>query len=68
MFEARQLGMVNKVVPRADLLEVTLEMARKIAQKPSFGLKLAKESVNQTLDAQGQWAAFKAAFSLQPRA
>jgi enoyl-CoA hydratase len=63
--EARQLGMVNRVVPRASLLDETLAVARKIAQKPSFGLKLAKESVNQALDAQGQLAAFKAAFSLQ---
>lgn len=63
--EAQQLGMVNRVVPRAALLDATLEIARRIARKPSFGLKLAKESVNQALDAQGQLAAFKAAFSLQ---
>jgi enoyl-CoA hydratase len=63
--EARQLGMVNRVVPRAALCDETLAVARKVATKPSFGLKLAKESVNQALDAQGQLAAFKAAFSLQ---
>jgi enoyl-CoA hydratase len=63
--EARQLGMVNRVVPRAELLDVTLAMARKIAAKPSFGLKLAKQSVNQAVDAQGFQAALQAAFSLQ---
>jgi enoyl-CoA hydratase len=63
--EARQLGMVNQVVPRAELHAATMALARRIARKPSFALKLAKESVNQTLDAMGQWTAFKAAFSLQ---
>ena len=29
-----------------------------------MGLKLAKQAVNQALDAQGQWAAIQAAFSL----
>jgi enoyl-CoA hydratase len=63
--EARALGMVNQVVPRAELHDATMALARRIAKKPSFALKLAKESVNQTLDAMGQWTAFKAAFSLQ---
>jgi enoyl-CoA hydratase len=29
-----------------------------------MGLKLAKQAVNQSLDAQGQWTAIQAAFSL----
>jgi enoyl-CoA hydratase len=62
--EARRLGMVNQVVPRADLEDVTLALATRIAAKPSFALKLAKQSVNQALDAQGQWSAHQAAFSL----
>jgi enoyl-CoA hydratase len=63
--EARQLGMVNHVVPSAELRSFTMAMAQRIAQRPSFALKLAKESVNQTLDAQGQFTALRAAFSLQ---
>jgi enoyl-CoA hydratase len=63
--EAHVRGMVNQVVPRADLAETTLAMARRIAQRPSFALKLAKESVNQMLEAQGQYTAFRAAFLLQ---
>ncbi len=62
--EARQLGAVNRVVPGAELAERTLALAQQIAERPSFALKLAKESVNQTLDAQGQWQAFRAAFSI----
>lgn len=63
--DAHRLGMVNHVVPAASLREFTMAMARRIAQRPSFALKLAKESVNQTLEAQGQFTALRAAFSLQ---
>jgi enoyl-CoA hydratase len=63
--DALRLGMVNHVVPAAELHNAALAMARRIAQRPSFALKLAKESVNQTLEAQGQWTALRAAFSMQ---
>ena len=63
--EAMEAGMINRVVPATELDNATMEMASKIATKPGFALKLAKESVNQTLEAQGQYTAFKAAFSLQ---
>ena len=63
--EAHRLGMVNHVVPATELHERALTMARRIAQQPSFALQLAKESVNQTLDAQGQWTALRAAFMTQ---
>jgi enoyl-CoA hydratase len=63
--DAHRLGMVNHVVPADELRDATLSMARRIAQRPSFALKLAKESVNQTLEAQGQWTALRSAFSLQ---
>lgn len=63
--EAMALGMVNKVVPAAELDAATMEMARRIATRPGFALKLAKESVNQALEAQGMYTAMRAAFSLQ---
>ena len=63
--DARQLGMVNHVVPAAELRDFTMGMAGRIAQRPSFALKLAKESVNQTLEAQGQWTALRSAFTNQ---
>lgn len=62
--EAHQLGMVNHVVPLEDLERATLELAERIARQPSIGLKLSKQSVNQSLDAQGQWTALQAAFSI----
>ncbi len=61
--EARQLGMVNRVVPREELEAFTLAMAEKIATKPSFALKLAKLSVNQALEAQGQSVALMTALN-----
>jgi enoyl-CoA hydratase len=62
--EAWRLGMVNHVVERDALESFTLAMAQKIASKPSFALKLAKEAINKTLDIQGQANAIDAAFSL----
>ena len=62
--EAWRLGMVNHVVERDELADFTLTMAKKIAAKPSFALKLAKEAVNKTLDIQGQMNAIDQAFSL----
>lgn len=62
--ECRDLGMVNHVVPRVDLHDFTLGIAREIAERPVMGTKLAKSAVNQSLDAQGQWSALQAAFGL----
>ena len=62
--DAKAIGMVNRVVPRADLAEETLKLASKIASHPSMALKLSKMAVNQSLDAQGLTNAVHAAFSL----
>ena len=64
--DARLLGMVNHVVPasRAPRRGRWRSPAAS-PSRPSFALKLAKESVNQTLEAQGQWTALRAAFSIQ---
>ena len=63
--EAKSLGMVNHVVELDNLTEFTMDMARKIAKRPMMGLKLAKQSVNQTQDAQGFWTSIQSAMSLQ---
>ena len=62
--EGKELGMVNRVVKREDLHAETLALAEKIACQPAMGLKLAKMSVNQSLDAQGMWNALQSAFGL----
>jgi enoyl-CoA hydratase len=62
--EAHRLGMVNHVVPRGELESFTLSVANRIAQKPRFALKLAKEAVNAAQDAQGRLSAMQTAFAL----
>lgn len=49
-------------VPREKLQESALEMAKKVARKPLFALKLAKESVNAMEDVQGRVAAMQTSF------
>jgi enoyl-CoA hydratase len=63
--EAKSLGMVNHVVSLDNLTDFTMDMAKTIAKRPMMGLKLAKQSVNQTQDAQGFWTSIQAAMSLQ---
>ncbi|MFD6399194.1 enoyl-CoA hydratase [Nocardia sp. NPDC060249] len=62
--EAEQVGMVNTVVPRAELDEQTRALATRIAAMPSFGLRQAKRAVNQTLDVQGFYAAIQSVFDV----
>jgi len=62
--DAHRLGMVNQVVPREELAEATLAMARKIASKSRFALKLTKKAINGAQDAQGRELAMQNAFHL----
>ena len=51
--EAHAIGMVNRVVPRAELEAATLKLAERIAEAPPFAMRLLKRSLNRTLDVQG---------------
>jgi enoyl-CoA hydratase len=62
--EAKALGMVNHVVARAELDAFVLALAERIAKKPAFALKLAKEAVNAADDAAGRVSAMNTAFAL----
>ncbi len=62
--EAHRMGMVNHVIPAAELAEFTLNMARRIATQPLFALKLAKEAVNTAQDSQGRVTAMQTSFAL----
>lgn len=62
--EAERRGMVNRVVPRAELDAATLALAQQIAEMRPHALLMAKQAVNQTLDAMGQSTALQAAFNL----
>ncbi|MHB1406757.1 MAG: enoyl-CoA hydratase/isomerase family protein [Desulfitobacteriaceae bacterium] len=43
---AEKLGLVNKVVPAALLMEETRKLAQKLASKPAVAMKMAKEAIN----------------------
>ena len=61
--EVHRLGMVNHVVPLSELESFTLQLASRIAEKPLFALKLAKEAVNVAQDNQGRVNAMQTSFA-----
>ncbi|ORL10467.1 enoyl-CoA hydratase [Prescottella equi] len=61
---AYEVGMVNRVVPRADLETETLALAARVAEMPRFGLALTKKAVNQCEDLMGQRAGMDSVFGL----
>jgi enoyl-CoA hydratase len=61
---ARELGMVNRVVPRDRLDEETFDVANRIATMPRLGLALTKRAVNQAEDLMGLRHGMDAAFAL----
>jgi enoyl-CoA hydratase len=60
--EALRLGLVNRVVPRANLEEETMALAQRIARQDPFALRLAKFSINQMQDEMGFRTAITGAF------
>jgi enoyl-CoA hydratase len=62
--EAWRLGMVNHVVPLAELEARALALAERIAKKPMMALKLLKEAVNAAQDSAGRANAMKTSFAL----
>jgi enoyl-CoA hydratase len=50
---AKELGMVNRVVPRESLEAEVMSVAEKIAAMPALGLALTKKAVNQCEDQMG---------------
>ncbi|MER1997713.1 MAG: enoyl-CoA hydratase [Arthrobacter sp.] len=61
---ARDLGMVNQVVPAAELESTVMAMAERISAMPRLGLALAKKAVNQAEDLQGLRAGMDSVFGL----
>jgi len=61
---ARELGMVNRVVPREDLEDEVAAIAERIAAMPQFGLALTKKAVNQAEDQMGMRTGMDSIFGL----
>ncbi|WP_433661412.1 enoyl-CoA hydratase [Nocardia sp. CA-128927] len=62
--QAKEWGMVNRVVPRAELEAETLTLAEKIGTMPQFGLALTKKAVNQAEDQMGMRNGMDSVFGL----
>ena len=52
--EAWRLGLVNKVVPRAELASATRELADKVALVPPITAEMVKGSINHTFELMGK--------------
>lgn len=61
--DAHACGMVNHVVPRAELSARALELAIRIAGTNRFALKLIKESINTAQDHMGRRLAMQTSFA-----
>jgi enoyl-CoA hydratase len=48
--EAHRIGLVNRVVPRADLMTTTLELAQTIGQRAPLSLQAIKSAVGYGMD------------------
>ncbi|HEY1988328.1 MAG TPA: enoyl-CoA hydratase [Acidimicrobiales bacterium] len=57
--EAWRLGLVNQVVPAADLAERSHALAERIALVPPATAQVVKDTINQTADLMGQSASWK---------
>jgi enoyl-CoA hydratase len=62
--QAMELGLVNRVVPRAELEAETLAYARDVAQNDPFEMRMIKLAVNQAQDQQGFTSFIHAAHSM----
>ena len=61
---AREIGMVNRVVPAGELDDIALAMARNIAAIDPSLVKETKRAINQAVEAQGMLQALEAALGI----
>ena len=62
--EAERFGLVNRVVPRAELADAAREMAAKVALVPALTAEMVKSSINHMVDGMGQRESWKYHFML----
>ncbi len=62
--DAQALGLVNRVVPAANLLEEALELGRRIAANDAFAVRMTKQAINRSLDIGGMRQAMLQALEL----
>lgn len=57
--EAWRLGLVNRVVPRAELYDAAMALAHQVALVPPITAQVVKESLNNVAELQGQSASWR---------
>lgn len=57
--EAWRLGLVNRVVPSAELTAATRALAERVAQVPPVAAQVVKDTINHTADLMGQRDSWK---------
>ncbi|HWB66225.1 MAG TPA: enoyl-CoA hydratase-related protein, partial [Mycobacteriales bacterium] len=62
--EARQLGLVNRVVPRAELSAATAELASQVALVPPITAEMTKRSLNEAAALGGKENAWRQHFMI----
>lgn len=61
---AEHFGMVNKIVPRADLTEAVRAWAESLAERPTLGTWLTKQAVNHIEDLRGKRTGMDAVYHM----
>lgn len=61
---AYQLGMVNRMVPLADLASEVDRIAKDLATRPAFGMALTKQAINMVEDLRGKRSAMDGQFHM----
>jgi 2-(1,2-epoxy-1,2-dihydrophenyl)acetyl-CoA isomerase len=61
--EAERFGLVNRVVPRAELEQVTRELAERLAKGPTFAIGLSKRLLNKSLESDRESALAEEAYA-----
>src|SRR5262249_41462630 len=62
--EAHRLGLVNRVVPAADVMAAAMEVARKLARMDPMVLQRTKVAINRTYEIMGMQSALRAALDI----
>ena len=62
--EAERYGLVNRVVPRAELASAAADMAQSVALVPALTAEMVKDSINHMVDLMGQRESWRYHFML----